>query len=176
MIDWTPWTTGPDADHWVALYDRAVAEGAHVRMTTEEERLLRPLALLVHAVERVRAAAFLMPALMLCGADCAPALRDDARRLAAGVVRFTACALEVHARDAGYRPGEWVAKGVLQAEFAVETADRFACVAHLEDAGRAIGSAIVASECDLMAVPDHLSSALGGGLALYATLAGGSGI
>jgi hypothetical protein len=124
----------------------------------------------------VRAAALLMPAVMLCGADCDPALRGEVRRLAAGVVRFTAWALEVHARDAGYRPGEWIAKGVLQAEFAVETADRFACVAHLEDAGRAIGSGIVASECDLMAVPDHLSSALGGGLALYATLAGGSGI
>jgi hypothetical protein len=27
MIDWTPWTTGPDTDRWVALYDRAVAEG-----------------------------------------------------------------------------------------------------------------------------------------------------
>jgi hypothetical protein len=119
MIDWTPWTAGPDADRWVALYERAVAEGAHVLMTAQDERLLRPLALLVHAIERVRAAALLMPAVELCGADCEPALSDEARWLAAGVVRFTACALEVHARDAGYLPGEWVSRGVLQAEFAV---------------------------------------------------------
>src|SRR5687767_8527200 len=29
MPDWTPWTTGPDADRWSALLEHAVARGAH---------------------------------------------------------------------------------------------------------------------------------------------------
>jgi hypothetical protein len=173
MADWTPWTTGPDADHWAALFEQALARGARPGMTHDEERLLRPLALLALATQRLPAAALLMPALLLCdGSDEGAAVRADARQLAAEVVRFTVRALEVHARDVGYLPGEWIAAGVVQAELSVlETDARVAIVEHLEDAARSIAAAIIATENDRMAVPEHLSSALGAALALYASIA-----
>jgi hypothetical protein len=172
MSDWTPWTTGPDADRWSALYEQALARGAHPGITVEHERLLRPLQLLALATQRLPAAALLMPALMLCDADEeGVAVRADARDLAAEVVRFTVRALEVHGRDAGYLPGEWIAAGVVQAElFVLAVEGRAAIVEHLEDAARSIAAAIVATENDVMAVPEHLSSALGAGLALYASI------
>jgi hypothetical protein len=175
MTDWTPWTTGPDADRWRALYEQALARGAHPGMTAEHERLLRPLQLLALATQRLPAAALLMPALLLCDSDEERGpIRVDARQLAGEVVRFTARALEVHGRDAGYLPGEWIAAGVVQAELSVlDVEGRAAIVGHLEDAARSIAAAIIATETDLMAVPEHLSSALGAGLALYASINGG---
>jgi hypothetical protein len=143
-------------------------------ITREDERLLRPLQLLALATERLPAAALLMRALALCdGSDeLGAVVRADARRFAAEIVRFTVRALQVHARDAGYRPGEWVAQGVLAAALSVANTpdDSSALVDHLEDVARAI----VATENDVMADPDHLSSALGAGLALYATITDGS--
>ena len=175
MTDWTPWTTGPDADRWVALYKQALARGAHPGTTREEERRLRPLALLALATQRLPAIALLMPAVLLCdGSDESGAVRDDARQLAAQLVRFTVRALEVHARDAGYLPGEWIAAGVVQAELSVLEVDgRAAIVERLEDAARSISAAIIATENDLMAVPEHLSRALGAALALYASITDG---
>jgi hypothetical protein len=146
------------------------SRGTHARLA-EDERFLRPLALLALAIERLPAAGLLMPALALVGDDCDPALRDRARRLGAALV--TTRALEFHARDADYRPGEWIAAGVVQTELAVEAESD--CVELLDDAARAIGAAIVATEADLMAVPEQLSSALGAALALYERIADGAG-
>jgi hypothetical protein len=172
MTDWTPWTTGADADRWSALYEQALAWGAHPGMTAEHERLLRPLQLLALATQRLPAAALLMPALLLGDADDeGVAVRADARNLAAEVMRFTVRALQVRARDAGYLPGEWIAAGVVQAELSVLEMDACAAIVdHLEDAARSIAAAIIATENDVMAVPEHLSSALGAGLALYASI------
>lgn len=134
------------------------------------------LELLALATQRLPAAALLLPGLLfrdgLDGRDEREArLRAEARRLAAEVVRFIVRALQVHARDAGYRPGEWVAAGVAYAELSARDADdRLATVEHLEDAAAAIAAAITATENDIMAVPEHLGSALPAGLALYASL------
>ncbi len=135
MIDWTPWTTGPQADRWAALYEQALAWGSHPALSAEDERLLRPLELLALATQCLPAAALLLPGLLFRD-EREARLRAEARRLAAKVAR----ALQVHARDAGYRPGEWVA------------------------------AAITATENDIMAVPEHLGSALAAGSALYASL------
>jgi hypothetical protein len=172
MTDWTPWTTGPEADRWAALFGQALARGAHPAVTHEDERLLRPLAFLALATQRLPAIALLTPALLLCdGHDEGGSVYADARQLAAEVVRFTVRALEVHARDAGYVPGEWIAAGVASAELSVLEVDgRAAIVEHLEDAARSIAAAIIATESDVMAVPEHLSSAVGAGLALYASI------
>jgi hypothetical protein len=174
MTDWTPWTTGPDADRWAALLEQALAVGAPPAIGPDEERLLRPLALLALAAERLPAAALLMPALVLCdGSDEGAEVRADARRLAGQLVRLTVRALEVHAREVGYRPGEWISGAVVQAELAVLGAHYAAAVIeHLEDTARSIAAAIVATESDTIAVPEHLSGALGAGLALYANASG----
>jgi hypothetical protein len=57
-----------------------------------------------------------LPALEFCdGAAVGALVRADARDLAAQLVRLTVRALEVHARDAIYLPGEWIAAGVVLA-------------------------------------------------------------
>ena len=107
MTDWTPWTTGPQADRWAALFRQALARGGHPALTHEDERLLRPLALMTLATERLPALALVLPVLQLTDdIDEAAPITVRAQRLAAAVVRFTVRALEVHARDVGYRPGE----------------------------------------------------------------------
>lgn len=119
------------------------------------------------ATQRLPAAALLMPALLLCEGDDQTApfarTRDSWRPQ---LVRFTVRALEVHARDAGYLPGEWIAAGVVQAELSVLAVDGRAAIVveHLEDAARAIAAASIATENDVMAVPEHLSGALGAAL------------
>jgi hypothetical protein len=173
MADWTPWTTGSEADRWAALFEQALAQRVHPGISREEERLLRPLALLALVTERLPATALLIPALVLCDGEEGDPVRADARRLAGQIVRLTVRALEVHARDVGYAPGEWVAAGVVQAELSVSNAPAGAAVAiFLEDAAHLIAAAMVATEKDVMAVPEHLSSAIGAGLALYAAITG----
>ena len=129
------------------------------------------------ATERLPALALVLPVLLLADdIDEAAPITVRAQRLAAAVVRFTVRALEVHARDVGYRPGEWVASGVARAELSVEAeaGDGAAMVDQLEDAARSLAAAIVATEGDLMAVREHLAGALGAGLALYASITGGA--
>ena len=53
----------PAAERRVALYERAPVEGAHPGITGEDERLLRSLALLALATERLPAGALLLSAL-----------------------------------------------------------------------------------------------------------------
>jgi hypothetical protein len=176
MIDWTPLTSGAKAKCWATHYERALADGLSPGLTAGDERLLRPLELLAMATQRLPAVALLLPALMLRddGDEHADRVRADARRLAAQVVRLIVRALQIHARDAGYRPGEWIAAGVVQAELsACEADDPFVTVDRLEEAARSIAAAITATENDLMAVPEHLGSALGAGLALYASVTDG---
>jgi hypothetical protein len=154
------------------LYERALADGAHRDVTAQHERLLRPLALLALATARLPGLALLMDALVLCAScDEGAPVRAEARRLAGEVVRFTVRALDVHARDATYAPDEWIAVGVTHADMlAAEGGEEL--VDHLEDATRRIAAAIIATENDLMPVPEHLSTALGAGLALYVTIIG----
>jgi hypothetical protein len=169
--DWTPWTTGSEADRWAALFEQALAQRVHPGISPEEERLLRPLALLALVTQRLPAAALLTPALVLCDGEEGDPVRAAARRLAGETVRLTVRALEVHARDIGYAPGEWIAAGVVQAELSASDVDGPAAVAtFLEDAARSIAAALVATENDVMAVAEHLSSAIGAGLALYALI------
>jgi hypothetical protein len=171
MVDWTPWTTGSEADRWAALLEQALAQRVHPGISREEEHLLGPLALLALVTQRLPAAGLLTPALVLCDGEEGDSVREAARRLAGEIVRLTVRALEVHARDVGYAPGEWIAAGVVQAELlALEAEGRAAVVEHLEDAARSIAAAIIATENDVIAAPEHLSSALGAGLALYATV------
>jgi hypothetical protein len=78
---------------------------------------------------------------------------------------------EHHARDVDYASGEWIAAGVVQAELSASDARGPAAVAtFLEDAARSIAAAMVATENDVMAMPEHLSCAIGASLALYALI------
>jgi hypothetical protein len=175
MTDWTP-RIGPDADRWTALYEQALAWGGRSGLTAEVGRVLRPLELLAKATERLPAIALLMPGLVPCdgGDDLRRPVVAVGRPLAGELVRLVARALEFHARNVGYLPGEWIAAGVMRAEVtALATAgEPRAIIGQLEDATHAISAAIAATETDLMAVPDHLSTAIGAGLALYASITG----
>jgi hypothetical protein len=99
-------------------------------------------------------------------------VRADAGDRAAQVVRLAVRALEVHARDAGYLPSEWIAVGVVQAELSALDEDA-GLVLHVEDTAHWIAAAIAANENDVMAVPERLSEALAAGLALFASITDG---
>lgn len=173
MTDWTSRRPGAREDRWPALYRQALARGAHPDLDADQERLLRPLEHLAMATARMPGVAMLLPTLLVYGPE--PVLSATLRSWAARLVRSTARGLEAHARDAGYRPDRWIADGVAYAELRAHDAgdDASLVVTHLEDAAQSIAGAIVATEADVMAVPEQLSWALGAALALYATVADG---
>ena len=97
----------------------------------------------------------------------------DARQRASEFVRLATRALEFHARNIGYLPGEWISSGVRTAQFtSMFMGARPRPLHHLQDASDMISAAIGATDYDLMGVPSYLSCAIGAGLALYATTVG----
>ena len=176
MTDLTGWTTGPEANRWRALYKQALASG-DPELIAEGGALMRPVELMARATESLPAIALLMPGLVACDGSDALERRvlADGRRLAGDLLAATGRALEAHAREVGYRPDEWITVGLISAQiaYAASPFGRRAIIYHLEDATYAISAAIAATVCDLMLVPNRLSSAIAGGLALYATITDG---
>jgi hypothetical protein len=94
---------------------------------------------------------------------------------AAGTIRLCQRALEVHGRNVGYDLREWSISIVETTSALLYISDRAAAhgepcstpVDELRAATRAISQAIEASENDRMAVPDHLSDAIGRLLLLF---------
>jgi len=94
---------------------------------------------------------------------------------AAGTIRLCQRALEVHGRNVGYDLREWSISIVETTSALLYISHRAASdgepcstpVDELREATRAISQAIAASENDRMAVPDHLSDAIGRLLLLF---------
>jgi hypothetical protein len=106
------------------------------------------------------------------------------RSAAAGVARFTARALEVHARDTGYDPDVWIARALDETEI-VMTDDRDPLFTSLRAGGETVElarrtascifAALACAPADRMGVPGHVANALGASVALFmiADISGG---
>ncbi|MGB1582929.1 MAG: hypothetical protein ACPHCI_03990 [Solirubrobacterales bacterium] len=102
--------------------------------------------------------------------DQARALRDAS----AGVVRMTARALEVHARDTGYCQAAWLTDSLDETE-RLMTDDRDplfdpmtpTVIAMARSVARELFSALAAAPADRMGVPGHVARALGASVALF---------
>ncbi len=87
-------------------------------------------------------------------------------------IRFTARALEAHAREHSYDPEAWLEHAQYETDAVLARASRpdATCptvLGELREAVDALFDAIAVDGIDRMAVPEHLASALGHWLALY---------
>jgi hypothetical protein len=107
--------------------------------------------------------------------DC---LDDDERReaakitrgVSAGLVRVAHWAREVHARDVGYSTQAWIEQTIGLTDHLVEelNRDRARLLDYLDEANAHLACAIVALQCDRLAVADCITQAQGAWLATYA--------
>jgi hypothetical protein len=166
-------------------YAAAVARGfRNTRCTAEQERAYGALRLLTLALLR-------LPDLALCayvldagvdapeGARVPSAVVCDVCDVAAGALRLTHRALEVHGREVGCETGAWVDRAIWRAagELACHAAGTSvsAGLDHSRLAALALTRATAATACDRMCVPAELAGGLAHLLAVYVIGIAGSG-
>jgi len=162
-------------DALARIYDEAVCVGGSLSTRrAHEERLHSAVELLAHITTHTPYLTLLVFELADARGDAAARLAREARRHTALVIRLAHRALEVHARDLGYKLDVWRERAVLEADAAPTAAwieDRDdelgLATAAVIDATIALAAAIAAVYRDRMAVPDHLASALAGWLLCY---------
>ena len=157
-------------------YAAAVAQGAKdTGRTAAEERVHGPLRLLTLALRR-------MPDLAVCAytLEMLGTVEQDAPlasvtgEIAAGVLRLSDLALEVHGREVGYRTGAWVEQALTGAGVKLgcrarpENDEMPVTPAHVRAAAAALSGAAAATAEDRMRVPEQLAEGLGHLLAMYA--------
>ena len=164
-----PETTHPDD----RLYAEALSRGLDYGQRRDgAEDLCLPVELLATAVELAPALALVAPVLAYDRPD------DDERReaakitrgVSAGLVRVAHWAREVHARDVGYSTQAWIEQTIALTDHLVEelNRDRARLLDLLEEANAHLACAIVALQCDRLAVADCITQAQGAWLATYA--------
>jgi hypothetical protein len=144
----------------------AVAAGAGVWLTAEEERISTAhelVALAVPALVRVRT-----PALL---ADAAPEPAAGFAELAcesAGALRLLDRALFSHGRDHGYLIDRWYEHAYVAADVAIHGLGREGALgARVDDAARTLGGAVIGLHRDRLAVPENLAAGIGALLVVY---------
>jgi hypothetical protein len=169
----------PSPDELEEAYRRAFRIGQNdVGLTAEEERADRPAALLARALTR-------MPELSLrlgrLGVYASAGAGDDlvdpqlraGRAAAAGALRLTVRALELHARDLGYDPHHWLARSLGGADAVCalardqDTPEADRPITLVREATAELLAALLSLESDRMAVPGHVCDALSDLLVLY---------
>jgi hypothetical protein len=163
-----------------AIHRLAVCYGANdTRARGEAERQSTPTKLLTLAAARGPDLALSTFVVQTLGSGRADArlehIISQLKLQAAGSIRLCQRALEVHGRNVGYDLDEWSAKSVettsalLQLSHTAETRgdDGPTPLGELREANRAICCALAACENDRMAVPEHLSEAIGRLLLLF---------
>jgi hypothetical protein len=166
-----------------SIHRCAVSYGANDTMALAEiEAQASPIELLSLAVERlpdVSFYAYVVQSHMALGDGRRDKLLGEIivqmMVQAAGTIRLCQRALEVHGRNVGYELGEW-SRNILETTSALlHMIHRPAIVAdapltpigEVRMATREISRAIAACESDRMAVPEHLSEAIGRLLVLF---------
>jgi hypothetical protein len=163
-----------------AVLRAAVSQGANETGSARElESLATPTRLLGLALQRLpdlAVSTFIAQTLGgRPGDERVAAVVSQMRSQTAGAIRLCQRALEVHGRDVGYRLGPWDAAILETASALLHLAHRAdarhepcaTAVGELREATRAITRAIAACENDRMAVPEHLSEAIGRLLPLF---------
>jgi hypothetical protein len=165
-----PETTYPDE----RLYAEALSRGLDYGQRRDgADDLCLPVELLATAVELAPALALVAPVLAY---DCRD---DDAERreaakvtrgVSAGLVRVAHWAREVHARDVGYSTQAWIEQTIGLTDHLVAglNRERARLLDYLEEANAHLACAIVALQCDRLAVADCITQAQGAWLATYA--------
>lgn len=163
----------------------AVSYGANDTMArAETEEQASPITLLSLAVQRLPDVSFCTYAVqshMALGKGridrCLGGIVTQMMTHVAGTIRLCQRALEVHGRNVGYELGEW-SMSILETTSALlhlahqpatssgET-PRPTPIGEVRHAARDMCRAIVACESDRMAVPEHLSEAIGRLLVLF---------
>jgi hypothetical protein len=155
--------------------------GSETGSSEQEERAWRPLLLMTLAGNRVpdiaHLAGFLQQHTNLGMHEDNPFFTEllaGLRARTAGAVRLVQRALEVHARDVGYRTDRWVERALEIAAVIVDEAhhprdcdDAQTPFGLARDAARHLGRAEAATEADRLGVPDSLASAQACFLVLY---------
>ena len=169
-----------DAEELLAVHRAAISHGVDdTTLPRDLERTAAPIELLALVVERLPDLAlgtFVAQTLGTQSWDCRLlAAVSQMRGHAAGAIRLCQRALEAHARDIGYDLRPWTARSMETAAALLFAAHRAQAshedsptpVAELRDAARRIGLAMCACDRDRMAVPEHLSEAVGRLVLLY---------
>jgi hypothetical protein len=165
-----PETAHPDE----RLYAEALSRGLDYGQRRDgADDLCLPVELLATAVELAPALALVAPVLAYdCPADYAER-REAAkvtRGVSAGLVRVAHWAREVHARDVGYSTQAWIEQAIALTDHLVAGLNRESArlLDYLEEANAHLACAIVALQCDRLAVADCITQAQGAWLATYA--------
>jgi hypothetical protein len=153
------------------LYTEAVSQGLELTQD-RDERVSRPVELLAKAIELTPALVLVAPFVVHPWVDGSPEDRhalEIAASNSAGLVRMAHWAREVHARDVGYDTDAWIRKAVALAGHLGHEQEKD-CMHVLEDLEEAtvhLAEAIVALECDRVAVASSITRAQAGWLAIY---------
>jgi hypothetical protein len=163
-----------------AVHELAVNYGARDTGAAREiERLATPTKLLCLATRRLpdlSLSTFIVQT--LAAEDSDPRIDRVVGQLkvqAAGSLRLAQRALEVHARNVGYRLDEWGARTLETASALIDSSHRSASrgepyptpLDELRHATRALCQAVAACECDRMAVPESITDAIARLLLLF---------
>ena len=159
-------TTYPDE----RLYAEALSRGLDYGQRRDgTEDLCLPVELLATAVELAPALALVAPVLAYDYDERREAAKVT-RGVSAGLVRVAHWAREVHARDVGYSTQAWIEQTIALTDHLVAelNGDRARLLDFLEEANAHLACAIVAVQCDRLAVADCITQAQGAWLATYA--------
>ena len=144
----------------------ALAAGADVWLTAEEERISGAHELVVLAVPalvRLRTPALLADAAPEPAAGCSELALESA-----GALRLLDRALAAHARDHGYLTDAWCEHAHNAADLAIHAPGREGALgARVDDAALALGGVVIGLHRDRLAVPEHLAAAICALLVVY---------
>ena len=161
-----------------ALYDAAVAYGANdTRASSEVESSHDAIEMLAFALNRIPDIAICAHAIETYDVRRVDRLfvpvADGLNRRVAGAVRLLHRAAQINARGVGYDPAAWREQALQHAGAVLElAADHDAigpsAVSEARMATLTLTRAIVSASRDRLALPGHMSEAMGSLLALYA--------